>query len=487
VRPSAATARHLARILDERLTGRRIEKIWRPGPDLLLLDVGAVLEAFPRARLLIDVTPRVPSVNVTTRWPETPRSPDRETLMFRAALENDRIDAVSLEEDRRLVIRMRHRGHRLVIQVAGRYPNAAVLGEDDAVVAVLHGDRPPLDRDSPPLRDEALALAGHADDDGAWLMALADACWAAADTREITTRRQELGRRIRAAWAKEQRTAARLEAQLDEAASAEKHLRLGELLKTVARRVPPKAEAIEVVDWFSEGQPMVTIPLDPSKSGLENMELHFKRYRKLLRTRDDAETRLVGLWDRLEALSRLVAELEAATTAEALDALEAAARELGVGAGGSHTSGERSAKPAQRHERLPYRRFLAQDGSEIWLGRSAKDNDAMTFRHARGHDLFLHARDVAGSHVILRARGRDAPPHPEALIDAALLAAWHSKARREGVVAVMLTPRKHVRKGKGMAPGRVSVAATRNIDVRVDEERLARIYARSDETRDEPG
>lgn len=481
MRPSRATARHLARSLDALLAGRRIERVWRPAPDLILLDVGAALEAAPKARLLIDVTPRVPSLILTTRWPETPRAPDRETLTFRAALENDRIDGVDLEDDRRVAFRMRHRGHRLVVQLAGRYPNLAVLGADDAVVAVLHPDRPAVDPDSPPLRDEGLLLPDLADDDARWLVAVAEATWEATDARTLATTRLELARRVRAQLAKDRRTATRLEAQLEEATRAEDHLRVGELLKAVASRIPPKSTSVEVVDWFAEGQPTVTIALDPARSGLENMEQHFRRYRKLLRTRDDAETRLVALWDHLEGLEALSADVESAPDVHVLGQLEARARRLGVSASAPARDGERAGRSPERTERLPYRRFLAQDGSEIWLGRSAKDNDAMTFRHARGHDLFLHARDVAGSHVILRAKGRDAPPHPEALLDAALLAAWHSKARREGVVAVMIAPRKHVRKGKGMAPGRVSVAASRNLDVRVDEERLGRLYARSDE------
>ena len=65
----------------------------------------------------------------------------------------------------------------------------------------------------------------------------------------------------------------------------------------------------------------------------------------------------------------------------------------------------------------------AHYGSEIWVGRGAKHNDAMTFRHARGHDIWLHARDAAGAHVILR-RSSNSEVHPEALIDAAVLAKY---------------------------------------------------------------
>ena len=111
----------------------------------------------------------------------------------------------------------------------------------------------------------------------------------------------------------------------------------------------------------------------------------------------------------------------------------------------------------------------------IWLGRAARHNDALTFKHARGSDVWLHARDSPGSHVVLRLdKGRE--PGQEALLDAALLAAWHSKLRGENIIDVMWTYRKHVKKPPGAPAGLVSVAQSHTIAVRHDEARLARIY-----------
>jgi predicted ribosome quality control (RQC) complex YloA/Tae2 family protein len=100
----------------------------------------------------------------------------------------------------------------------------------------------------------------------------------------------------------------------------------------------------------------------------------------------------------------------------------------------------------------------------VRVGRTSKDNDVLTFRHARPDDIWLHARQVAGSHVVLRWAGEGAPPARD-LEEAAVLAAQHSKARSSGTVAVDWTRRKHVRKPRGAPPGRVSISQARTIFV----------------------
>jgi predicted ribosome quality control (RQC) complex YloA/Tae2 family protein len=110
----------------------------------------------------------------------------------------------------------------------------------------------------------------------------------------------------------------------------------------------------------------------------------------------------------------------------------------------------------------------------VRVGRGAKDNDQLTFRHAGPEDVWLHARQVPGSHVVLRWSDAGAPPARD-LEEAAALAAIHSKARSSGTVAVDWTRRKHVRKPRGAPPGRVMVSHAKTLFVAPDaalEERL---------------
>ena len=104
----------------------------------------------------------------------------------------------------------------------------------------------------------------------------------------------------------------------------------------------------------------------------------------------------------------------------------------------------------------PFRTYRSSGGLEIWVGRGASSNDALTFHESSPRDVWLHARDSAGAHVVLRWTSDDAPPSRD-LEEAAVLAAWHSKSRGSGLVPVDWTRRKYVRKARGGPPGQVLV------------------------------
>ena len=115
---------------------------------------------------------------------------------------------------------------------------------------------------------------------------------------------------------------------------------------------------------------------------------------------------------------------------------------------------------------LPFRQFEV-DGFHIWLGKSARQNDAL-LRAASPNDLWMHAKDYAGSHVIIRARGQERIP--EAVIQAAArLAALHSKAKSERRVEITMTQVKRVRKPKGAPAGLVTVRDTDTLTVDLEE------------------
>lgn len=133
-------------------------------------------------------------------------------------------------------------------------------------------------------------------------------------------------------------------------------------------------------------------------------------------------------------------------------------------------------KPATQLERQaaartitrPFRTYRSTGGLEIWVGRGATSNDTLTFHESSPRDVWLHARDSAGAHVVLRWTKDESPPARD-LEEAAVLAAWHSKSRGSGIVPVDWTRRKYVRKARGGAPGLVLVARAETIFVTPDE------------------
>jgi predicted ribosome quality control (RQC) complex YloA/Tae2 family protein len=130
--------------------------------------------------------------------------------------------------------------------------------------------------------------------------------------------------------------------------------------------------------------------------------------------------------------------------------------------GGKPRADEKKKKPP---EKIPgARRYLSSDGYEILVGRAARDNDHLTFRVARPHDLWLHAGDYPGSHVIVRNSSRKEFP-PRTVIEAAQLAAKFSQASNDAKVVVHYTQRKFLSKPKGAAPGLVRMSMFRTVTV----------------------
>ncbi len=477
-RPTREALARLAAALDGALAGRFIDRLWRPEPRMVLMRIPGIK---PR-RLLIDLERGHPRVILTARWPTTPSAPDRETIALRRHLEGARVEGVAGADERRLVVSFTRRGAalRLTVQLAGRYLNVGLFDADGAEIARLLPGAPASDDGSPPLREGPPPLP---DLEGAALLAALDeATWSERDIRSREARRIALRRDASALAARRKRALAAAERDLGRAAAAAEDRHRGELLKSALHRIRRGATAVDVVDWSRPDGATVAIPLDPALDPVANMERYFRRYRKFDRARDRIEARVLEAMAQAEAASALLGELDALAGRaddQALDASEARLRALDHRPRGAGQRGKRRTPDAPA---LPYRAFVTCDGSQVLVGKGARDNDRLTFQIARGRDLWLHARDAPGSHVVLRVSGRDAPSQ-QALLDAALLAAWHSKLRGDGAVDVMWTERKHVRKAAGAGPGKVTAAATRTIQVRPDPQRLERLYSTLDSAR----
>lgn len=110
---------------------------------------------------------------------------------------------------------------------------------------------------------------------------------------------------------------------------------------------------------------------------------------------------------------------------------------------------------SRQAETFPFRSFNL-DGYAVWVGKSAKNNDELTRHYAHKEDLWLHAKDVSGSHVVIKQRaGQPTPPY--IIEQAAQIAAYYSKRKTDSLCPVTVTPRKYVRKSKHMPPGAVVV------------------------------
>jgi len=242
----------------------------------------------------------------------------------------------------------------------------------------------------------------------------------------------------------------------------------GHLLVAHLHELPDETDAVELTDWET-GAP-VTIPIGEGRTPQQEAEALFKRARKLERGGEMAIERHALTEDEIARARSL---LEAADgPAEGLDETERAARRLGA------VPRPKGARDHASTKRQPFRRFAGTGDRPILVGRSARDNDTVTLA-ARPWDLWLHARGVTGSHVIVPLGKRETCP-AELLIDACHLAAHFSASRGEAVIDVQHTARRHVRKPKGFPAGAVRVEQEKVVALRVERARLTRLLSHED-------
>ena len=216
------------------------------------------------------------------------------------------------------------------------------------------------------------------------------------------------------------------------------------------------AESAQLVNYYDDCK-MLTVPLDPALSAAGNAQRYYKLYRK-------AQTAGRVLAEQIEKGEAELAYLE--TVADALsradDAAEIAALHAELEAGG-YVKAQRGAK--RKTPTLAPKIFVTDDGFTVLVGRNNVQNDRLT-KDARGSDIWLHTKNIPGSHVILVTNG-ETPPE-QSVRQAAMLAALHSGAASSGQVPVDFTEVRHVHKPSGAKPGFVIFEKNRTLFVTPD-------------------
>jgi predicted ribosome quality control (RQC) complex YloA/Tae2 family protein len=255
---------------------------------------------------------------------------------------------------------------------------------------------------------------------------------------------------------------------------AEEHKRAGDLLLANIGTAVRDGGRVRLTDFYSEETPTVELEVDENRTLQDEAGRRFARYTKAKRAAREIAERLEKIEPEMAALEDKREELERIVAARDEDALAA----FVGGKSDEKTRDERprtsargkGSKKSSADKGRTLRRYRSSDGYEVIVGRGARENDELTFRVARSYDTWMHAADYPGSHVVVRARGKDdAIPH-RTLVEAARLAAQFSQARKDAKVAVNYTQRKFVSKPRGAAPGLVYLASFRTLLVEPGEE-----------------
>lgn len=252
------------------------------------------------------------------------------------------------------------------------------------------------------------------------------------------------------------------ERSIEKAKNSNRQKEIGDLLIASAHCINKGDLKVSVVDYYDSNMPVVEIDLDPKLSPVENANRYFKKYKKLKEAARLAEDRLITLWDNLDILN---AERERASIENKVSELKSMHKSL-IEKGFLRI--EVSDQEAQHSEFDGYKikRLYSPEGWEVLCGETSTANDFLTTRLARSNDIWFHARQITGAHVIIRTTAKTAASVPfNTIIFAAKLAALNSDAKHSRLVPVDYTFRKYVRKPRGAAPGFVLYKMEKTLDI----------------------
>ena len=213
----------------------------------------------------------------------------------------------------------------------------------------------------------------------------------------------------------------------------------GDVLMANLHQVTTGSKSVSLENFYADND-LIDIPLDEKLSPQKNAERYYRKSKNRTIEIGKLKEAIDKFSKKLEAAEKKLAALTDPTDNEAL-----------------HSLLDKQDKQLIQTEKetVPFWQFDYK-GFTIWAGKDAKNNDELTLRWSHKNDLWLHARDVAGSHVIIRHQS--GKPFPKDVIEyAASIAAWNSKRKTESLCPVIVTPKKFVRKRKGDPAGAVVV------------------------------
>jgi predicted ribosome quality control (RQC) complex YloA/Tae2 family protein len=239
-------------------------------------------------------------------------------------------------------------------------------------------------------------------------------------------------------------------AAVESGRSATHYRRFAELILANLALIARGAAEARLPDIYSEEPGEIAVPLEKHLSPQANADAYFKQARRTERRAALAQETIRTARRRMVDLAALRGEAESREVT--LARLKEIETDLAPAAAPRTAKQEEADKRAATLGIRP-RRFVVAGGWTVLVGRSAAENDVLTHKYASAGDLWFHARQAQGSHVVLRRDKRKSEPAREAIIEAARIAAHYSKAKNSKHVPVSYTEKRYVRKVRGGAAG----------------------------------
>ena len=249
------------------------------------------------------------------------------------------------------------------------------------------------------------------------------------------------------------------EQTLKDSENAEDYRRDGELLTTFMAQVPRGANEVTLPNYYEEDRP-ITIKLDPALTPNQNAQKYFHRYQKLKNAVKLIGKQIEEAKNEIDYLESVLSQLEIAGPMD----IEVIKEELTA----EGYLKKKSSKKQKRKKPSQPDQYLSTDGTLILVGKNNLQNDQLSLKTAKKTDYWLHAKNIPGSHVIIKSD----QPSDETITEAAELAAYFSKYRHSAQVPVDLVQVKNLRKPNGAKPGYVIYENQKTIIVTPEEEKI---------------
>ncbi|GIN70527.1 hypothetical protein J14TS2_10020 [Bacillus sp. J14TS2] len=285
-----------------------------------------------------------------------------------------------------------------------------------------------------------------------------------ADRDRVKQQAHDLERLMKNEREKNEGKLGKLAKTLADAENADQHQLLGELLTANLHQVQKGMKKISVPNYYDEDYQEVTILLDPRKTPSENAQMYFTKYQKAKNAVRVVKEQIEKTKREMAYFDGLIQQLDSASPHD----LEEIREELGEE--GYIRSQKKNKKKANAKPVIE--RYQASDGTDIFVGKNNKQNDYLTSKMAARDEIWLHTKDIPGSHVVIRHKN----PEETIILEAAMLAAYFSKAKNSASVPVDFTKVRHVKKPNGAKPGFVIYDNQQTVYVTPNEDQVRKMH-----------
>ena len=240
----------------------------------------------------------------------------------------------------------------------------------------------------------------------------------------------------------------------------------GELLTANIYSIKKGMTTVELPNYYSENQELVAIELDSNKTPSENAQKYYKAYNKAKRPFEALKDQIKSNDEELAYLESVLTSVNNCTDEQDVKEIRRELREEG------YVKKVKNQKDKSKKHSVPLH-FISQDGFDIYVGKNNIQNDELTLKFARPRDIWMHTKNIPGSHVIIVANGHTIPD--TTLNEGAMLSAFYSKAKNSSKVPVDYTEKKNVKKPNGSKPGFVIYETNKTAYITTSEEEIKKI------------